>query len=832
MAIWVALLVTRGKDRRVISEHPWPPRVGTYTVVRPLGEGAHGIVYEARAEDGASVALKTLRREVVERHGADLVARFLREAKICSELRDPHIVAVREYGLDPGSGLVFQTMDLLRGRDLEALVTEDGPLEPVDALEIALQVASALEKAEEHGIVHRDLKPGNIFVDTAGARFRAVLCDFGLARVLDEDGALTRSGQTFGTPLYMSPEQLVASRRVDVRTDIWALGMTLYFALCGRTAFDDAKTFAELCIRISSEDAPPLQSFAPWVDAEMAEVVQAMLLRDLDARVPRAKVLVAALRRLASTRSTTQAMGSGQASPRRLSHATRSVRERPARQLRHFSELESPSAPAPRPSLEVLGPKRIGPYDILRVLGQGGMGVVYEGVGPAGERTAVKVLTSTSSSSHAILEGRFLREIETARSVTHPHLVAVRDQGFDAELGKPYFAMELLAGCDLAQEVLTRGPLEPAIAARLFVQACDGLGALHAAQLVHRDIKPANLFLANLATSQGPSTTTSGDEVVSLKICDFGIAKFVGPSEDPSKEALTQTGAVMGSPLYMSPEQATNAKNVDASSDLWSLCVSLYESLSGEPPWAGRESLGELVLAICTQRLPPLHSIAPWVPTALAEAVDRGVAPERSERYASAAELRAALLPFAGDAVVLARTLRTPRARRAVQPAWPISRAAAALASPPVLARTDPVVLPTTPLPRIAFSAVVSLVIVGGVLAYTGFRSSAPPAPAATGGVLASLPVVPSSPVAPEARASDPSPVLLAPTASDAGDPSHVASVRTVAAPIPGTPDSRIKPAKSVGTVVVTPSPLAPPAPTPSTTLRWKYAPDLPPAPP
>ena len=810
------------------SEHPSPTRVGTYTVVRTLGEGAHGVVYEARAEDGASVAVKTLRPEVVERHGGALVARFLREAKICSELRDPHIVAVREYGVDHDSGLVFQAMDLLRGRDLEAWITEDGPLEPVDALEIALQIATALEKAEAHGIVHRDLKPGNIFVDTAGARFRAVLCDFGLARVLDEDGALTRTGQAFGTPLYMSPEQLVSSRNVDVRTDIWALGMTLYFALCGRTAFDDAKTFAELCIRISSEDAPPLQSFAPWVDPEMAELVQATLLRDLDARVPSAKVLTAALRRLSSTRSVTQALGAAQASPRRLSDVTRSARERPARLLRHYSDLDSPSAPVPHASEEVLGPKRIGPYEVRRVLGQGGMGVVYEGVGPGGQRNAVKVLTSTSSSTAGVLEGRFRREIETARSVAHPHLVAVRDQGFDAELGKPYFVMELLLGCDLAQEVLTRGPLEPAVAARLFVQACDGLGALHAAQLVHRDIKPANMFLATAPTDH----TATGDEVVTLKICDFGIAKFVGSSEDPSKAALTQTGAVMGSPLYMSPDQATNAKNVDASSDLWSLCVSLYESLSGEPPWAGRESLGELVLAICTQRLPPLQSIAPWVPTALAEAVDRGVAPERSERYASAAELRAALLPFAGDEVVLARTLRTPRARRAVQPAWPISRAAAALASRPVLARTDPVVLPTTPLPRIVFSALVALAIVGGVLAYTGFRSSAPPAPAATGSALASSASAPSSPVAPEARASGSQVERLAPTAPDAGEPSHVASARTVAATMPGTPDSRIKPAKSVGTVVVPPSSLAPPAPTPSTTLRWKYAPDLPPAPP
>jgi eukaryotic-like serine/threonine-protein kinase len=353
------------------------------------------------------------------------------------------------------------------------------------------------------------------------------------------------------------------------------------------------------------------------------------------------------------------------------------------------------------------------------------------------------------------------------------------------------------------------------------VQACDGLGALHAAQLVHRDIKPANLFLATVPTDHA----ATGGEAVSLKICDFGIAKFVGSSEDPSKAALTQTGAVMGSPLYMSPDQATNAKNVDASSDIWSLCVSLYESLSGEPPWAGRESLGELVLAICTQRLPPLQSIAPWVPLALAEAVDRGVAPERSERYASAAELRAALLPFAGDERVLARTLRVPRARRAVQPAWPISRAAAALASRPVLARTDPVVLPTTPLPRIVFSALVALAIVGGVLAYTGFRSSAPPAPAAP---LASVLAAPSSPVAPGAPASGPQ---QAPAPPDTA-PRHLASAHTAPASVPSAPDPRVKPAKPAATVAVAASAVAPPAPTPSTTLRWKYAPDLPPAPP
>jgi len=177
-------------------------------------------------------------------------------------------------------------------------------------------------------------------------------------------------------------------------------------------------------------------------------------------------------------------------------------------------------------------------------------------------------------------------------------------------------------------------------------QACRGLEAAHERGFVHRDIKPSNLFLHQVPT---------GDVVV--KICDFGIVKRVRADDTEETAAqLTRTGGMVGSPAYMSPEQAKDARNIDLRTDIWSLGVSMFRALAGGLPWLGRESVGELIVAICTEGLPHVQDRAPWVPTGLAEAVHKTMRRDPGERFQSMAELAQALAPFTEGSTVVPST--------------------------------------------------------------------------------------------------------------------------------------------------------------------------------
>jgi serine/threonine-protein kinase len=154
--------------------------------------------------------------------------------------------------------------------------------------------------------------------------------------------------------------------------------------------------------------------------------------------------------------------------------------------------------------------------------------------------------------------------------------------------------------------------------------------------MVHRDIKPANIFLHE-----------SDDGALVPKLCDFGVAKTDASLREHSATALTQTGGILGSPLYMSPEQAENAKNADPRSDVWSLAISLYEALTGRLPWSESTTIGELMLCLYTKEVPLIQDFAPWVDPELAAVVHTGLLRDPRFRYATAAEMAEALEPFA-----------------------------------------------------------------------------------------------------------------------------------------------------------------------------------------
>src|SRR5262245_50655934 len=172
----------------------------------------------------------------------------------------------------------------------------------------------------------------------------------------------------------------------------------------------------------------------------------------------------------------------------------------------------------------------------------------------------------------------------------------------------PYMVMELLQGQDLDAWMKQLGAMPPLVAARIVLQAATGLAKSHALGIVHRDIKPANLFLAERENGE-----------LCVKLLDFGVAKVRMQHFQVTQAGLTQTGSILGTPTYMSPEQAKGRSGIDARSDVWSLGVVLYELLSGGSPYPQASTLGELILSICSDDIPLLQDRAPWVPPELAE---------------------------------------------------------------------------------------------------------------------------------------------------------------------------------------------------------------------
>ena len=251
-----------------------PATIGTYEIEAEIGRGTMGIVYKARdPRNGRLVALKTI-SPMVALSEAQKVAfenRFFAEGRIASGLSHPGIVKVLEMGRDPHSRTLFLALEYLDGRTLQEVV-EDGPMPWREALSLTRAVADALHHAHSRGVVHRDVKPANIMRLPTG---EAKVMDFGLARLESARYAPTLTGQLFGTPLYMSPEQ-AQGENLDARSDLFSLGAILYTLLTGRRAFG-ADSIPAIMKRIVYEDPTPPSRFVAGLPPEVDALVRRML---------------------------------------------------------------------------------------------------------------------------------------------------------------------------------------------------------------------------------------------------------------------------------------------------------------------------------------------------------------------------------------------------------------------------------------------------------------------------------------------------------------------------------------------------------------------------
>ena len=259
---------------------------------------------------------------------------------------------------------------------------------------------------------------------------------------------------------------------------------------------------------------------------------------------------------------------------------------------------------------------RLGEFQVVRMIGRGGMGVVLHAFDSVLERDVALKVLSPELSSNSTARQRFCREARAAAAVTHDHIVAVHSVNEDEESGLPYIVMQLVSGESLEQRLRRTGKLSVQETVRLLSQAASGLAAAHATGLIHRDIKPGNMLI---------------EPDGRLKLTDFGLARA---HEDLK---LTKTGYVSGTPLYMAPEQA-RGDEIDARSDLFSLGVVMYEALAGRPPFEGKTPLAVL-RRVADDAHEPLGKLNPNVPEWLEDVVDSLLSKEPKDRISTAAEL-------------------------------------------------------------------------------------------------------------------------------------------------------------------------------------------------
>ncbi len=294
---------------------------------------------------------------------------------------------------------------------------------------------------------------------------------------------------------------------------------------------------------------------------------------------------------------------------------------------------------------------RLGAFEIVRVVGRGGMGVVLHAFDPSLQRDVALKLLDPSLGSNETARQRFTREARAAGAVSHENIVAVHSVDEDPKSGLPFFVMQLVGGESLEQRLRRVGKLPLPDVIRIAYQGAAGLSAAHASGLIHRDIKPGNMLLE-----------TPNDR---LKLTDFGLARA---AEDMR---LTKTGFVSGTPLYMAPEQA-KGDEADHRADLFSLGVVLYEALAGKPPFEGKTPLAVL-RRVADEKHVALNKYSPDVPKWFEDIIDRLLSKEPDDRYQTAAELAADLAPFVS--------------KHSSQPCETISAEPCALARPSSLSR-------------------------------------------------------------------------------------------------------------------------------------------------
>jgi serine/threonine protein kinase len=594
-----------------------------------------------------------------------------------AHLEHPNIVPV--YAAGEETPYYYFAMRLVRGGTLEEALRAG--ITHATALDWGVDICRALAFLHGAGVIHRDLKPTNVLIHDGVA----LLSDFGLARLRDAS-TITQLGYVLGTPLYMAPEQTLGEN-AGPAADCFALGVILYQMLTGAHPFlrhepaglPRAEVRTRLFRRIQTAACRRPSEINPEVRPEIEAVLLKALARNSEERFPNGGAMLDALEKAARPeqagtvqRVVRYEQGSSVRDEAHVANLDRAELRAEAGQPEPAADAVDSTAvvpgahaePAPAAARQSAVKSRVGRetqkslgrYRIVRELGHGGQGVVYEAHDPVLDRTvALKVLRSDAMAEKRMSQ-LFLQEARLAARLAHPHIITIYD--FGVERQQPYLTMQFIEGPSLDRLLAPRRSLPLPFALQVLCQAAEAVGFAHLAGVIHLDVKPGNILAQRLPAALWPaglpaagvrgSTVTGGPH---LLLTDFTMARVYKAARREPAERLSAS-MVQGTLQYSAPEQLDD--NWDAlgpATDIYALGVVFFEMLTGAPPYRSDvpEAMRELVLSAA---IAPPSSRVPSLPRGVDELcaamLQRSVR-DRIQTAAGVVERAKRLLQAAGD---------------------------------------------------------------------------------------------------------------------------------------------------------------------------------------
>ncbi len=598
-----------------------------------MPDGGMGALYLACRGDVGLEKLCVI-KTVLPRADKEYRARFRDEAKVVVRLSHGNLVPVFDAGV-VGDEL-YLAMEYVDGKDLRSVWNRCAQKGIAFPVEVAVYIARELSRGLHHAhtsesikLVHRDVSPPNVLVSFFG---EVKLTDFGLASSTLKTEK-TQAGVVYGKISYMSPEQ-AKGEPLDGRTDQYAVAVMLWELLTGRQLFSSKDP--DVVQRVRDPEVLPPSQVAPRVEPALDVIVCKALAKERTLRYADCEAFRAALSGyLAHTAPTLDNAGVAEFLHRLFGDEIVDQRKERQRLLSDLSgrvralqtniandqTVSQPNtvdmSPPDHSHGHLIGSLLDGRYLVKRLIGEGGMGLVYEAEHvDIGRRVAVKVLHAAFT-RHAEVVSRFRSEARAATRIGHPHIVDVFDSGTTVD-GAVYFVMEFLSGKDLGELVRLEKTLAVRRTITLAREICQALAAAHKAGIIHRDMKPENVFLVD-----------RDGQTDFVKVLDFGIAKTVEGITDRVGR-LTTPGMAMGTPEYMAPEQAAGHQ-ADPRVDVYAVGAIMYEMLTGRPPHEGATII-EVLTKKATEAPVPIENLRPDVPRELARLTMRALALSPDER--------------------------------------------------------------------------------------------------------------------------------------------------------------------------------------------------------
>jgi anti-anti-sigma factor len=590
-----------------------------YRIEKALGQGLFAASYLAHAEDtDLAVVVRVLRPEFVGQ--PHLRAQFLDLSKKALQLVHENLVLTREARAFPERNTYFAVRDFVDGVTLQKLLEGGKRFEPSQIVRIVRQLLAALSVVHRRGMSHGAVKPSNIFVCQED---RVILGDPALP-VHGIGVALQRLSYDYR---YAAPETFSGGGVVGPQSDFYSLGCVAYELACGEPPFV-SDNYLELAARHLHEAVIPPSRRSSRLGPNGDKFLLELLARTPSERYASVEDAVRALGWLERAR---QDDAEFPVPPPKLLRDASLARLKTAESVLGFDVSAASQTPDADHTLSggavphqqaLIQPKRLGNYEILEALGRGGMGVVYKALDQRLQRpVALKVLPSRFASGVGNFAqlSRFRVEALAVAKLQNPHIVQIYDVG---ELdGQPYVALEYVEGGSLAEKLRTER-LSPRGAAEMVAKLARAVHHAHEQGVLHRDLKPSNILL-----------TQDGEP----KIADFGLAKILGSQKEDV--ASTGYGVVLGTPAYMSPEQAAGkVKELGPAADVYGLGAILYALLTGLPPFQG-ETVMETLAQLATGQVVPPHTINLVVSDELSAICVKCLDKDPHKRFSTALEL-------------------------------------------------------------------------------------------------------------------------------------------------------------------------------------------------